>query len=63
MSEKTTKSSPPAAKRREFKALVGLTYGPLNTVVEAGEVTSDLPPESVKWLLAQGLIAPVGGDE
>lgn len=48
-----------AAKKQAFKALVGLNYGPKNKRVEAGEVVSDLPPESIGWLLAQGLVEKV----
>lgn len=39
-----------------YRALVGLSFPP-DRRVEAGEVASDIPPQSVKWLLAAGHIA------
>lgn len=42
-----------------YKALVGLNYPP-DRRAEAGEVVSDLPGKSIKWLLEQGLIEAVG---
>ncbi len=39
----------------QYRATVGIDYPP-NKRVEAGEVVSDLPGESIKWLLEQGLI-------
>lgn len=32
-------------------------------VANEGEVVSDLPRDSIAWLLADGLIEPVGGDD
>ncbi len=43
-----------------YRALVGLSFPP-DRRVEAGEVASDIPPQSVKWLLAAGHIEPVEG--
>ena len=39
----------------QYRAKVGIDYPP-NKRVEAGDVVSDLPGESIKWLLQQGLI-------
>ena len=39
-----------------YKALTGLEYGKPTKRVEAGEVVSDIPAGSVKWLLEQNLI-------
>ena len=39
----------------QYRATVGIDYPP-NKRVEAGEIVSDLPGDSVKWLLDQGLI-------
>ena len=38
-----------------YRALVGLSYPP-DKIVEAGYVVDDIPKQSVKWLLDQGLI-------
>lgn len=38
-----------------YRAKVGIDYPP-NKRVEAGEIVSDLPPQSVKWLLEMELI-------
>ena len=40
----------------QYKALAGLEYGKPTKRVEAGEVVSDIPAGSVKWLLEQNLI-------
>ena len=40
----------------DYNVLVGLNYGPTDKRVEPGDVTGDLPPESVKWLVEQGHI-------
>jgi hypothetical protein len=40
--------------KSDYKALVGLSYGEKS--VEAGQVISDIPKESIAWLLAGGLI-------
>ena len=39
----------------QYRAVVGIDYPP-NKRVEAGEIASDLPGDSIKWLLEQGLI-------
>ena len=39
----------------QYRATVGIDYPP-NKRVEAGELVSDLPGDSIKWLLEQGLI-------
>ena len=39
----------------QYRAKVRIDYPP-NKRVEAGDVVSDLPGESIKWLLQQGLI-------
>jgi hypothetical protein len=41
-----------------YRALVGLSYGD-DSRVEAGDIVSDLPAESIAWLLEQGQIEPV----
>lgn len=38
-----------------YKALVGLDYPP-DRRVEAGEIVSDIPSASLKWLVDQGLV-------
>ena len=38
-----------------YRALVGLSYPP-DVTVKAGDVVDDIPKQSVKWLLDQGLI-------
>lgn len=43
----------------KYRALVGLDYPP-GKRAEPGDVVSDLPESSVKWLRKQGLIEPVG---
>ena len=39
----------------QYRAMVGIDYPP-NKRVEAGDVVSDLPGDSITWLLDQGLI-------
>lgn len=39
-----------------YKVLTGLEY--LGKRAEAGDVVSDLPPKSIKWLRESGLIEP-----
>jgi hypothetical protein len=39
----------------QYRAVVGIDYPP-NKSVEAGDIVSDLPGDSIKWLLEQGLI-------
>jgi hypothetical protein len=43
----------------KYRALVGLSYPP-DRRAEAGDVVDDLPAKSIKWLLEQDLIEPVG---
>lgn len=38
-----------------YRALVGLSYPP-DVTVKAGDVVDDIPKQSIKWLLEQGLI-------
>jgi hypothetical protein len=47
----------------KYRVLVGLDYPP-DKRAEAGDVVTDLPKPSLKWLLDQGLIEPVteGGE-
>lgn len=44
-----------------YKVLTGIDYPP-NKRAEAGDVVSDIPASSVKWLLDQGIIEVVSGD-
>jgi len=44
----------------QYRAIVGVDYPP-NKRVEAGDLVSDLPEKSVKWLLAAGFIEPLNG--
>ena len=44
----------------QYRAMVGIDYPP-NKRVEAGDVVSDLPGDSIKWLLEQGLIESLDG--
>jgi hypothetical protein len=44
----------------QYRAVVGIDYPP-NKRVEAGEVVSDLPGDSIKWLLEQNLIETLDG--
>jgi hypothetical protein len=47
----------------KYKTLVGMDYPLKNGVmkrVEAGQIVSDIPTESIGWLVAQKLIEPVG---
>ena len=41
-----------------YKVLVGIDYPP-NKRAEAGDVVSDIPSGSVKWLLEDGIIEVV----
>lgn len=43
-----------------YRALNGLSYPP-DKRVEAGDIVNDLPPNSVKWLLARGHIEEMKG--
>jgi len=44
----------------QYRALTGIDYPP-DKRVEAGDMVSDLPEKSAKWLLDQGLIEPSDG--
>lgn len=44
----------------QYRAVVGVDYPP-NKRVEAGDLVSDLPEKSAKWLLAAGFIEAVDG--
>jgi hypothetical protein len=44
----------------QYRAIVGVDYPP-NKRVEAGDLVSDLPEKSAKWLLSAGFIEPVDG--
>ena len=46
------------AKNTEFEVLIGLDYPP-NKRAEVGDVVSDLPKESISWLLEMGAISLV----
>jgi hypothetical protein len=39
----------------QYRVLSGIDYPP-NKRAEAGQVVSDLPPQSIKWLLESGVI-------
>ena len=43
-----------------YRILTGMNYPP-DKRAEIGDVVDDLPPKSVKWLLAQGHVEPVEG--
>lgn len=47
------------ADKTKYRALVGLNYGPKDKRAEAGDVLTDLPAESIGWLVKQGHIEPV----
>jgi len=38
-----------------YRVLQGIDYPP-NKRAEAGEIVTDLPPQSVKWLLDSGIV-------
>lgn len=44
----------------QYRALAGIEFPP-DRRIEAGEVTGDIPPKSIKWLLEQGYIEPADG--
>lgn len=46
----------------KYRVLVGLDYPP-GKRAEAGDVVTDLPEKSVKWLTKQGLVEPAGSPE
>ena len=43
-----------------YRVNIGINYPP-GRRAEAGDVVNDLPPESLAWLLADGVIEPVAG--
>lgn len=43
----------------KYRALVGLNYPPAKRA-EAGDVVSDLPEKSIKWLIKAGKIEKLG---
>lgn len=45
-----------------YRVLVGVDYPP-GKRAEAGQVVSDLPDGSIKWLTRQGMIEPAGNPE
>jgi hypothetical protein len=49
--------APEPVKVVQYRALAGITFG--KTFVAPGEVSSDIPAKSVKWLLAQKYIEEV----
>lgn len=44
----------------EYEVLAGIDYPP-NKRAEVGEIVSDLPKDSIPWLLSSGIIKEVGG--
>jgi hypothetical protein len=44
-----------------YRVLAGLNYPP-DKRAEPGDVVTDLPGKSIKWLLEQGYIEPEKGD-
>jgi hypothetical protein len=52
------KRSSEATNSTIYIALVGVNYGDPEKRVEPGEEVSDLPAESIPWLLEQGCIRP-----
>lgn len=40
----------------KFLCLIGMNYGQKR--VEPGDIVSDVPKQSIPWLLEQGVIAP-----
>lgn len=45
----------------EFEVLAGIDYPP-NKRAEAGSIVSDLPKDSIPWLLESGIIRPLDKD-
>lgn len=43
---------------KKYRVLTGIDYPPRNRA-EAGDVVSDIPAKSIKWLCEQGIIEPV----
>lgn len=48
---------PPAASG--YRINTGMNYGPENKRAEVGDIVTDLPEESLKWLVKQGHVTPV----
>ena len=44
----------------EYEVLAGIDYPP-NKRAEVGEIVSDLPKDSIPWLLSSGIIKEVDG--
>lgn len=55
-------SSQAQAEPETYVAVRPLSYGEPEVRREAGEEVSDLPEQSITWLLAQGHIKLKGGD-
>lgn len=47
------------AKARAYEVLKGLSYYDNKARGEVGDIVTDLPAESIPWLLEQGCIKPV----
>lgn len=45
----------------DFRVIRGITYG--SRRASAGDIVSDIPTSSVKWLTEQGIIEPVEGSK
>lgn len=60
---KAEKISKPNARKStvSYEVLTGLSYG--DHRAEAGEIVSDIPAESIEWLLEQGHIKRVEESE
>lgn len=48
--------------KNEYRALQGIDYPP-NKRVEIGDIVSDLPKESITWLLVSGAIEEVSASK
>ena len=48
---------------KQYRALVGLNFGPTNKRYEPDDVMTDLPPDSIKWLVSQGYIRAVADEK
>lgn len=46
-------------KAHQYRALAGLSYPPGDLRAEPGDIVDNLPGESIKWLLDDGLIEQV----
>lgn len=47
-------------ERQRYRVLVGINYPPGNRRAEPGDVRDDIPPGSIRWLLRDGIIEPLG---